>query len=90
MNTLTLTPTQQTRLERVAQALGQESTSLLAERMNDFIEEMLEDLEDIAIAQERRRQLKTGEVQAIPWEVARAELLAMDDMQDLDDEEGEE
>lgn len=58
--------------------------------LSDAIADFLEELEDIAEMTELSRQYDAGEIKAIPWEVARARLMAKEDMQDfLANEENE-
>lgn len=82
MNTLTLNPSQEERLDRVATILGKAPTELLNEHISELIDELLEDLEDIAIATERLAEVKAGAVKPIPMEQFFAEMEEYADEED--------
>lgn len=88
--TITLTPNQRERLTQVAQLMGVEAEKLLQEKANALIEELLEDLEDGAVVEERRRQMSTKGIRGVPWAEAKAHILADPEMANYSDsDEGE-
>lgn len=80
MTTITfdLTEPERERLERAAHALGKEPSALLNEHRSDIVEDLLEDLEDMAIAVAQSRAYDRGELKGIPFDEARARWLATD------------
>lgn len=61
MNTFALTESQQKRLERLAHSIQRTPNELLSGLIQEHIEELLEDLEDGAVATEVMHRVKTGE-----------------------------
>jgi predicted transcriptional regulator len=58
--------------------------------LESALADYLEELQDIADAKEQSRRYEVGEIKGVQWEVFRAELLAMEDMQPfLEDDNGE-
>jgi predicted DNA-binding protein len=69
-----LTTEQLERLERAALTTGKRPADLLNGLIQAHIEELLEDLEEGAIAQSRYEQYKAGIDKGIPWEQIEAEF----------------
>lgn len=53
--------------------------------LESALADYLEELQDIADATEQSRQYDAGEIEGVSWKEFRAELLAMEDMQRLED-----
>ena len=76
MNTISI-PVREALGRQAQEAAAQQGESLPA-LVEAFLEEYLEELEDIAVAQERLARVARGESVPIPWEDIREEFLSGD------------
>jgi len=63
------------RLNKAMQKIGEETKEYHIMRVRKKIERYIEDLEDIAIAQERLADIRSGKSKTIPYEEMKEELL---------------
>jgi len=63
------------RLNKAMQKIGEETKEYHIMRVRKKIERYIEDLEDIAIAQERLADIRSGKSKTIPYEEIKEELL---------------
>ena len=63
------------RLNKAMQKIGKETKEYHIMRVRKKIERYIEDLEDIAIAQERLADIRSGKSKTIPYEEMKEELL---------------